>query len=171
MDVFPQLHTARLHLRKLDADDVPALVKYANNRKISERILNIPHPYQESHAVFRLSYVWQGFKNKERFVFAIILKAEAELVGEISLHLDNAKTAQLGYWIAAPFWGKGLATEAIKAVLTFGFTRLNLDLLYASCHLDNVASIKVLTKNGFSETKTMGNIAYYALQKEQYNGD
>ena len=117
MEAFPQLYTTRLWLRKINIDDVSSLIKYANNKKIADRILNLSYPYQEPHAVFRISYVHQGFKNKTRYVFAIILKETGELIGEISLHLtDSNKVAQLAYWIGEPFWNKGIATEAVSAI-------------------------------------------------------
>ncbi len=64
MEFFPELNTKRLKLRKIQVEDIPSLVKYANNKKISDHILNIPYPYQEPDAVFRISYIVQGFKNK-----------------------------------------------------------------------------------------------------------
>ncbi|MBD0378011.1 MAG: GNAT family N-acetyltransferase, partial [Flavisolibacter sp.] len=132
MEVFPELYTKRLTLRKIGLEDVPSLVKYANNKKIADKVLNIPYPYQEPDAVFRISYVHQGFKNKTRYVFAIIYKESEELVEEISLHLDNSKNiAQLAYWIGEPFWGKGIATEACQAILKFGMEKLQLDMIYA----------------------------------------
>lgn len=169
MTIFPQLHTERLILRKIDVDDIPALVKYANNKKISDYVLNIPYPYNEPDAVFRISYVVQGFKKKERYVFSIIHKERGELIGEIGLHLpENNKVAQLGYWIGEPFWNQGIATEAIKAVLKFGFDKLELDRIFASVHVDNEASAKVLTKNGVTDYNTCGSISRYSITKDSY---
>ena len=169
MLIFPILFTERLKLRKLEVDDFASLVKYANNKKISDRIINIPHPYREPVAAFRMSYVVQGFKNKSRFVFAITQKEEGELIGEISLHLNQAsKTSELGYWLAEPYWGKGLITEAIEAVLNFGFERLELEKIFATCHVDNIASGKVLEKNGFLEKNVNGNVQLFELTKPEY---
>ncbi len=169
MDTFPELHTPRLKLARLTADDIPALVRYANNRKISDQVLNIPHPYDEPDAVFRISYVLQGFKSKARYVFAITLRERAELIGEIGLHLDNGgKIAQLGYWVGEPFWNKGIASESVKAALTFGFGKLGLDLVYATCHIDNPASARVLEKNGMTQRSINGNVAQYVLSKESW---
>jgi len=107
--VFPELNTNRLKLRKIQIGDVSSLVKHANNKKISDNILNIPYPYQEPDAVFRISYVVQGFKSRARYVFAIILKESEEFIGEISLHLDSHNNiAELGYWLANHFGIKGL---------------------------------------------------------------
>jgi hypothetical protein len=74
MLVFPVLHTERLKLRQLQVDNFPSLILYANNKAISNNILNIPHPSGEPNAVHRISYVVQGFKNKSRFAFANTLR-------------------------------------------------------------------------------------------------
>lgn len=148
MKDFPQLTTTRLVLRKIRTEDIPSLLKYCHNKKISDQILNIPYPYQEEDAIFRMNFVFQGFKNRERYVFAITLKEKDELIGEIGLHLDKANnTAQFGYWIAEPEWGKGIATEATAAILKFGFEELKLNKIYATHYPDNVASGKVMLNN------------------------
>lgn len=170
MDPFPELITTRLKLRKLQPEDVPSLVKYANNKNISDNILNIPYPYREPDAVFRLSYVYQGFKNKSRYVFAITLKEPNELIGEISLHLDSDPgKAQLGYWVAEPFRGKGIATEAARAILRFGFEKLSLTLVYATCYTENTASEKVLLNTGMIRESVNGNVMLYNLAKQGFD--
>lgn len=148
MKVFPELITNRLRLRKIQLSDVSSLLKYANNKNISDQIFNIPFPYKEEDAIYRLNFVLQGFKNKERYVFAITLKNSKELIGEIGLHLDKANnSAQFGYWIAEPFWGKGIATEATSAILKFGFEKLYLNKIYATHYPENKASGKVMLNN------------------------
>jgi len=169
MLVFPELQTNRLQLRKIQIEDVPSLVKYANNKKISDHILNIPYPYQEPDAVFRIRYVVQGFKDKTRYVFAIILKERAELIGEISLHLNkDHKIAELGYWVAEPFWNQGVATEAAEAIIKFGFETLKLHTIYATSHKENKASEKVLLNNGMIQHSINGNIIEHKLTEQKY---
>jgi ribosomal-protein-alanine N-acetyltransferase len=60
----PVIMTDRLLLRKLEYEDLPALIKYADNQKVADKIVNIPHPFREPDAAFRLSYVLQGWKKK-----------------------------------------------------------------------------------------------------------
>jgi len=170
MEVFPELNTERLKLRKISIDDIPSLIKYANNKKIADNILNIPYPYQEPDAVFRISYVHQGFKNKSRYVFAIIFKESDELIGEISLHVDSSgNKAQLAYWIGEPFWGKGIGTEATEATLKFGLQKLDLDMVYAECHVENKASEKVLLNNRMTQQGVNGNVMLYQLSKQEFD--
>ncbi|MEL6143214.1 MAG: GNAT family N-acetyltransferase, partial [Bacteroidota bacterium] len=146
MYVFPQLHTNRLHLRKIQVEDFPALVRYADNKKVSDNIVNIPYPFREPDAAFRMSYVARGFKNKTHYSFAIILKERQEFIGEISLHLTGNQAAQLGYWVGEPFWNQGIATEAARVVLQFGFEKLELEKVIASHYRGNESSGKVMTK-------------------------
>lgn len=149
MKDFPLLTTERLRLRLMRPEDLGSLLKYCNNEKISDQILNIPFPYAAEDAIFRMNFVFQGFKNKERYVFAITFNEIDELIGEIGLHLDEANnSAQFGYWIAEPFWGKGIATEALTAILKFGFETLDLNKIYATHYPDNQASAKVMLNNG-----------------------
>lgn len=167
MDRFPTLYTSRLILRKITIDDIPALLKHANNPKIADRIVNIPFPYEEPTAVFRISYVHQGYKQKSRFVFAIISKQEQELIGEISLHLDRSKEgAELGYWLGESFWNQGFTKEAMAAVLQFGFEQLKLVTISASCDEDNIASHKVLEHNGFKLAPANGKTRIYYIEKQ-----
>jgi ribosomal-protein-alanine N-acetyltransferase len=169
MEVFPELYTQRLKLRQISVDDISSLVKYANNKKIAGHIINITYPYQEPDAVFRISYVVQGFKKRERYVFAIILLDGEEFIGEISLHLDKQRNiAQLGYWIGEPFWDKGITTEATAAILDFGFKKLNLDTIFAECHIENIASEKVLLKNRMKKLGGSGSVFQYRMEKQEF---
>ena len=159
------LYTRRLELRKITVDDIPSLVKYANNKKISDLILNIPHPFQEPDGVFRISYVHQGFKNKSRFIFGIIFRESSELVGEIGLHVESHGRAQLGFWVGEPFWNSGIATEAAEAILEFGFENLGLETIYAECHIENEASQKVLLKNRMRKKGSSGSVLQFAASR------
>lgn len=148
VESFPELNSDRIKLRKSGASDIPALIKYCHNPKIADQIINIPYPYTEEDAINRISFVNLGFKNKERFVFAITIKPDNELIGEIGLHLDKPNnSAQFGYWVAESHWGKGIATEAAMLVLKFGFESLNLNKIIATHFSENIASGVVMKKN------------------------
>lgn len=167
--VFPSLYTERLLLRKIIVDDIPCLLKYGNNPKISAYILNIPYPYQEPDAVMRISYVHQGVIAGTRYVFSITLNETEELIGEISLHLDDErKKAQLGYWIGEPLWNKGLATEAIHSILLFAFNKLGLDMVFAGCKAENIASVRVLEKNNFKQAHITGSLLQYVISNRTF---
>ncbi|BAV05581.1 GNAT family N-acetyltransferase [Filimonas lacunae] len=153
-------------LRQLHTDDLPALLKYVNNPHITDNIVNFPYPYLEYHAVHRLSYVYQGFVKKSHYVFAMIFRdAEPEeLVGEVSLHLNGTgSVAEIGYWIGEPFWGQGITTEAVEAVIRFGFEKLALASIFAECHVDNKGSERVLVRNHMVKQEDKNSVAKYII--------
>jgi len=170
MLVFPLLRTERLLLHKLTPDDLPALVRYANDPAVAENIVNIPYPYREPDAAFRIGIVLKAFKARTGFIFAMIHKERRELIGEISLHLlDKAnRHAQLAYWIGEPFRGQGLTTEAVASVLQFGFETLEADLIYGDCKEQNIASTRVMKANGMMEHSRRGNLIVYVIEKERF---
>ncbi|MFT5820960.1 MAG: ribosomal-protein-alanine N-acetyltransferase [Crocinitomix sp.] len=149
MKKLPEIFTAQLKLRRMKMSDLPSLIKYANNEKITANIFNMSHPYRELDAIKRYNVVLQGLENENRYIFAITLKTNNELIGEIGLNIDlDHNRAEVGYWIAEEFWGKGIATEALSAALSFGFNTLELHKIFATHFLDNPSSVKVLIKNG-----------------------
>ena len=148
MEEFPSLQTKRLKLRKLSSADIPYIVKYAGNPKVAETTLNIPHPYAEKDAQYWITTAEDGFNNKTQFTFGIEHKIQNEFIGGIGLKLDHDHNrAEFGYWIAEPFWSQGYATEALAALLKFGFEELSLQKIYAHHLSKNPASGKVMTNN------------------------
>ncbi len=149
MNEFPKLKSNRLILRKITYRDIPKIVEYAGNKTIAENTLNIPHPYTEKDAVYWINNVHQGFKEKSQYAFGISLASTLEFIGAIGLKvMTRFNMAELGYWIAEPFWNKGYATEAAAALLKFGFNELELNKIYAIYLVDNPASGNVMIKNG-----------------------
>lgn len=146
---IPELITQRLRLGELSARDIPNIVLYAGNPKIAATTLNLPHPYDEKDAVFWLNTAYQGFKNGHQHVFGIYLKVTNELIGGMGLHLNHThENAEVGYWIAEPFWNKGYCSEALQQILNYGFNKLKLHKIYARHLIGNPASGKVMIKNG-----------------------
>lgn len=179
MKEFPSLQTDRLTLRKIRISDIPSLLKYVNHKVISDNILNFPYPYLEDDAIFRMNFVLQGFKNEERYVFAIALKETDEFIGEIGIHLDKTNNrAEMGFWIGEPFWSKGYMSEAARRTLQFGFEEVGLNKIYATHFLANPASGKVLINCGMIKEAEMidhyqhkgiyGSVLQYRLTKKEY---
>lgn len=152
MEPFPTIETNRLVLQQLRADDVPQVVEYAANKRISDFTLNIPFPYTEQDAIYWLNLANQGFKNGTHLIFAIRLKPETAFIGGIGLTIEQRfNRAEIGYWIAEPFWNQGYATEATRAIITFGFDHLALHKVTSSHFEQNPASGKVLRKSGLKK--------------------
>lgn len=86
-------------------------------------------------------------------VFAIILKEDNSLVGSIGIITDpkreNTRTRMLGYWLKECHWGKGMASEATRTILDYGFNVLGLHLISANCYPHNTRSRLLLERNGF----------------------
>ncbi|MAT56782.1 MAG: GNAT family N-acetyltransferase [Ignavibacteriae bacterium] len=149
MDKFPEIKTSRLILGKLSINDIPKIIEYASNKKIADTTLNIPHPYEVRDAIFWINNANKGFENKSQFTFGIKIKTNYEFIGGIGLKINNVlNQAELGYWIAEKYWNKGFATEAVEAIIKFGFKELHLNKICASHLEQNPASGKVLIKNG-----------------------
>lgn len=181
MNKFPILETDRIRLRKPGIKDLPRIMEYANNPKVADMTLNIPHPYQEKDAIFWLNMANQGFEDKSKFIFAICLLPTDEFIGGIGLRInDRFNRAELSFWIGEPFWNNGYATEATQEVLKFGFNEVGINKIFATHLLNNPASGKVMTKNGMikegklidhmkKEDKYLSLIQYRLTQKEFNN--
>lgn len=149
MQKFPRINTKRLTLGPLHWKDIPKIVEYAGNENIARTTLNIPHPYEAKDAVFWINKAYEGFEAGEQYTFAIRLRSTVEFIGGIGLIINKRfNSAEMGYWVAEPFWNQGYTTEAVAALLRFGFDALELNKIYASHITENPASGKVMLKNG-----------------------
>lgn len=157
MDNFPNLITERLILNQPKESDIDDLILLLNQTsEFSENTLSMPFPYKKEDAEFWIKMSENGFKNKDAFVFAIRNKENLKLIGGMGLHGITAhQKAEIGYWIRKDFWKKDIATEALKAVIDFGFRNLNLNKLYASHYPHNPASGKVMQKAGMQYEATL----------------
>ena len=151
MQTFPTLSTERLVLSQPIVSDLEDVVFQMNSTsEISENTLSLPFPYREENAHFWFKMAEDGFANKDAFIFGIREKENLKLIGAVGLHLDVAHhKAEVGYWLGKSFWNNGYVSEALQAVLKFGFEELKLNKIYASHFHHNPASGKVLEKNGF----------------------
>jgi ribosomal-protein-alanine N-acetyltransferase len=143
------LRTARLLLRSFESGDIPAIVRLAGASEIAATTVLIPHPYFEDDARNFLAKASEGFPAGRSVTFAVSIEPGRELCGAVGLQIVDAhKHAELGYWIGVPFWGRGYATEAARAALSFGFNTLRLNRIYAHHFAENTASGRVLEKIG-----------------------
>ena len=148
----PTITTKRLTLRPLFLSDADRVRLLAGNRKIADKMLNIPHPYRKGIAREWISTHQTKFEEGETVHFAIILKSDGELIGVIGLNINkDYNRAELGYWIGEEFWGRGYATEAAGAVIEYGFLELNLHKVTSSHFARNPASGKVMRKIGMKK--------------------
>jgi RimJ/RimL family protein N-acetyltransferase len=135
-------------LRPFEPDDIESLIEYANNPKIASNLTNqFPHPYSRESGK---NFIKMAMQNVPPTIFAIDINGKA--CGGIGLHIQtdiHIKNAELGYWLAEPFWGKGIMTKAVKYMVDYGFKNLDINRIFARPFGTNIASQKVLKNAGF----------------------
>jgi ribosomal-protein-alanine N-acetyltransferase len=145
----PTLETPRLRLRPFTTADAPDVQRLVGDREVAATTLTIPHPYPDGAAEEWIASHPAAYAEESRASFAITERETGALVGAIGLHVTSAHgRAELGYWIGKPFWGRGYATEAGRAMLRFGFETLGLNKVHAAVFLRNPASDRVIRKLG-----------------------
>jgi RimJ/RimL family protein N-acetyltransferase len=135
-------------LRPWTIDDLDCLVKFANNKNIANYMTNkFPDPYTKENGI---QFIEFASKEKPHNILAIVIKGEA--VGGIGIHPQSdihCKNAELGYWLAEPFWGNGIITKAIIQMVDYGFMNFDINRIFARPFGTNIASQRVLEKTGF----------------------
>ena len=148
------LTTERLTLRPFREDDVEALYAYSKDEAVGLRAGWKPHEsLLESSDILHLVFLDQPT------VWAIERRSDHRLMGSVGLITDSARqygsARSLGYALGVAYWGQGYMTEAVRAVVRFGFGYMGLDLISATCYPDNPASRRVLEKCGFEYEGTL----------------
>lgn len=135
-----------IELRDFLSEDEDILVSYLNEEAVTKYLsARLPQPYTKEAAAW-----WVSTGSKMGIVKAIT--HNGILVGSISAlpgEFERQKSAEVGYWVAKPYWGKGIASEALKQFTELVFKNTDLIKLYASVFGENLASAKVLEKCGF----------------------
>jgi RimJ/RimL family protein N-acetyltransferase len=135
-------------IRPWNIRDTDALVKYANNRTVWLNMRDaFPHPYTGASAATFLEMV--GRQSPTTF-FAIATPEEA--IGGIGVTVNqdvHRLTAEMGYWLGEPFWGKGLMTEAVARFTEYALESFQLMRIFAEPYATNLSSCRVLEKAGF----------------------
>ncbi len=149
MTDLPILETDRLKLRPFRVEDAPMVMELAGDQSVAATTLNIPHPYEPGIAEGWILAHPERFRQGLGVVFAIERQGTGALVGSISLAFNQPnRRAEMGYWIGRPYWNQGYCTEAAGTVLRYGFSRHNLNRIYARHMGRNPASGRVMQKIG-----------------------
>jgi len=143
-----QISSDNYQIRSFKPSDKISIVKYANNYNIFKNLRDLfPHPYTNSDAEEWLKIVCNQTPEQN---FAIANKKE--LIGGIGLAPQNDVnrfSAEIGYWLAEPFWGKGITTKTVKIFIEFTFKNFHFNRIFANVFEGNISSEKVLQKAGF----------------------
>ncbi len=149
----------KFKLKKLDLADALIFSMHANNRNIWRNLTDrFPHPYTEENA---RDFIKLTLEAEPTQIFGIYV--DTEPIGAIGLHpLEDvfSKNIELGYWIAEPYWGKGIMSSAIAQMIAYGFEKFDINRIFARPFGRNIGSIRTLEKNGFVLEATLKNTIF-----------
>ena len=165
-------------LRPWREGDAVSIARYADNGKIAANLRDVfPWPYAPQDAV---DFVAGCIRNEGQGQLCRAIEVDGEAVGSIGLFLGNdvyRRSAEIGYWLGEPFWGRGLMTAAVAAMCREGFAAWDIVRIHAEPFARNLASRRVLEKAGFTLEGTLRRSVYkngemldsciYALVREE----
>jgi ribosomal-protein-alanine N-acetyltransferase len=135
-------------LRPFKMADAKEVAKNINNKIIARNTLTIPYPYtlKDAKSWLKLS----ARMNKKIIDADFCIEIDGEVAGSVGFHkISKGHKAELGYWLAEKYWGKGLMTKIVKEMTIFGFNKLKFRRIFAFTFSFNKASMKVLENNGY----------------------
>ena len=153
----PIIETERLILRPFHMADAKRVQFLAGDPKVAATTLAIPHPYLDGMAEKWIALHDEWFANNTNITFAIVDKSNDVLMGCIDFMAISKRNqkAEIGYWIGVEFWNKGFVTEAMKAMVRYGFEELKLNKITCRHMSTNPASGKVMLKAGLKHEGTL----------------
>ena len=171
----------KCRIRKWELSDAKDLAAALSNKKVQDNLRDgLPYPYTEQDGKEFISAMLSADEN-ETFAFAITV--DNMVIGSIGIFRQgniHRQTAELGYYIAEEYWGKGIVTEAVKQICEYVFSESDIIRIYAEPFAYNMASCRVLEKAGFQYEGTLRSNAVkngkvidmkmYSLLKEEIKG-
>ena len=169
----------KCRIRKWELSDAKDLAAALSNKKVQDNLRDgLPYPYTEQDGKEFISAMLSADES-ETFAFAITV--DNMVIGSIGIFRQgniHRQTAELGYYIAEEYWGKGIMTEAVKQICEYVFGNSDIIRIYAEPFAYNIASCRVLEKVGFQYEGTLRSNAVkngkvidmkmYSLIKEEY---
>jgi RimJ/RimL family protein N-acetyltransferase len=141
-----------IRLTEFQRSDADILVEYLDDMQIYNHTLRIPHPYAGADAERWLGIVEKAAEQNGQPVNWAIRNEAGRAIGGVGLDgliIGQSHRAEIGYWLAKPFWGRGIMTAAAKAVCQHAFENLGIVKVQAHVFSFNTASARVLEKCGF----------------------
>ncbi|MFN6528063.1 GNAT family N-acetyltransferase [Nostoc sp. ChiSLP03a] len=147
------IETKRLILRDFVESDWQEVHQYAADAEVVRYLTFGPNTEEDTKNFLQKEISLQGEKPRQHFALAVTLKPQKQLIGicRISVRDTDNQIGSIGYSFTKEFWGQGYATEAVKAVVSFGFHELGLHRIFATCHPENIASARVMQKIGMQQ--------------------
>jgi ribosomal-protein-alanine N-acetyltransferase len=162
--VFPTMETKRLLLRPMEAEDAAAHFSFFPDPVLQQGIRGgfIPQSVEQTRVI--IENFFQAFARRSSITWGIALKENNQIIGGIDLtNFVNQRMADLGFYLTRRCWNQGFITEAVSQIVRFSFERAELNRLQATAAVENIASIRVLQKTGFTQE---GLLREYAMGSE-----
>lgn len=161
---FPELETSRLHLRQIRSDDAPAMLKLRSDPQVMQYLDRDPFQTErQAHDLIQM--ISRDYLEGQSVNWAVTLKEDkqSQMVGYCGLinYLKNHFRAEVGYLLAPSLWGKGIMKETLRAVLEYGFDKMQLHSVEAQLNPGNKASIALLAKFNFRREAYFKEAYYY----------
>lgn len=147
---FPVLRTGRLLLRRIEPEDAEAMLFLRSNPTIMQYLDREP-AQTIGEAAFFIRMITEAQERNEGINWGISLADDPRLIGTIGFWrlMKEHYRAEIGYLLHPDFWGQGLVSEAMTAVMNYGFDVMKLHSVEANVNPDNKASVRILQKAGF----------------------
>lgn len=166
-------------IKKWALSDAKDLASALSNTKVQDNLRDgLPYPYTEQDGA---TYISAMLSEDETETFAFAITVDDKTIGSISAFRQtniHRQTAEIGYYIAEPYWGKGITTEAVRQICRYVFDNSDILRIYAEPFAHNIASCRVLEKSGFQYEGTLrsnavknGNVLdmkIYSLLKSEF---
>ena len=137
-------------IRKWKLSDAADLARAVSNKNVQDNLRDgLPYPYTERDGAEYIEAMLSADENK---IFAFAVTVDDRAIGSVSVFRGeniHRRTAELGYYIAEEYWGKGVMTDAVKQICEYVFNNSDIIRIYAEPFADNKASCRVLEKAGF----------------------
>lgn len=165
-----QLETERLLIRDFTDADFDAVHAYGSDPEVVKYMVFPPSTPENTREHLVRCIALAQEQPRRIFDMAIVEKASGQLIGGITVGLvaDSPGEAAFSYLLNRAAWGQGYATEALKAMVRFGFAELGLRRMTDSCDIANIASARVMEKAGFQRQSEHDDELVYALTADTW---
>ncbi|MBU5483580.1 GNAT family N-acetyltransferase [Clostridium sp. MSJ-11] len=163
MDVFPKLETERLTLESIDDSHVEDLHKYWSDEKVTE-FMDIDNFTDIDETKKMINLLNHLYSQGKAIRWGIYRKEDNAIIGSCGYNSgleEGMTTGEIGYEIGREYWGKGYMEEALRAIIDYGFEKLNLNRIEAYVAKDNEKSLKLIYKLGFKKEGLLRGKGFY----------
>ncbi len=167
-ETFPRIETPRLILREITHDDANGIFKNFSDAEVAKWFFE--QPFTDMEQVTQIIDEFnRDFMLGKGLTWATILKENATCIGTCGYSdVEGSGRGEIGFDLAKEQWGKGLMTEALTAIIEYGFEALNLFRVEAHTYSNNTRAIRLLEKLGFQVENVSEDSHYFSLSKEAW---